>query len=330
MSIVRRAAALLTAAVIAFAPGVASAAFEDRVMNKEGFWGVDVDGDSCAASMAVGDGSIFMLKGTEGQVTFAVFFAKPVRAGKKGEVRTEAYGFEFKPSFTDDKGAVFFNGDLDSRAIAALRLAKEVRVLIDGRLVNAATFENTGFEGALDALIACSKGEAGWWGQGVAGEQDAAAPGATQAPAKPELPFNEEGFWALEASSPPDVCTAYGLVDDHLAVVLIGAAGSVGLALNSETEMRRGRKALVETDTYSFAFKPDYDGPKYMFMPEPMDSQAMFALRRAKSLRIRIDGRAVADAHVEGTGLAGLLDSLIACSNGERGWWGEGAKPADR
>lgn len=49
-------------------------------------------------------------------------------------------------------------------------------------------------------------------------------------------------------------------------------------------------------------------------------------LRGARDLRVSVNGKAAADVSVEGTGLPAVLDDLAACSLGEKGWWGEGAK----
>jgi hypothetical protein len=323
MAGVRGLAAFVAAAGVAAAPASGWADYNDRVMNPEGRWGIDVDHGACAASMDLADGSVFTVRAVDGRTTFAVFFAKPIQPGKTGQVRTEAYDFTFAPSFTDDNAAVFYDGDLGGRELAALRLAKQVRVLVDGREVSRAAFEGTGFDGALDGVIACSKGEKGWWGEGAAAD---APQGAGETGERPPLAFNAEGAWGLEATDYADVCAAYGVGGEHLSIVLLGALGQVGLALNAEEDLPKGRKGLVETDAFSFAFKPQYDGARYLAADEPFDSQTLFALRRAKSLRVRIDGRTVADMDLEGTGFGGLLESLIACSKGEEGWWGAGAK----
>ena len=76
----------------------------------------------------------------------------------------------------------------------------------------------------------------------------------------------------------------------------------------------RGRKGRVETDAYSFDFKPSYGGDTYVAFDQPFDSQALFALRRAKWLRIKVDGRLLVDATLENTGFAEILDSAAACS----------------
>ena len=315
MSLLRRAACALALVAIAATPAPSLAAYKDRVMNREGFWGIDVDSGACAASMTVGDGSTFMLRGVDGKVTFAVFFAKPIRGGKTGQVQTEAYSFDFAPSFGDENRGIFFNGDLDNRAIAALRLAKEVRVLVDGRLVNAATFENTGFDGALDALIACSKGEKGWWGNGVG------------ASAELDLVFNKEGYWTIVAST-EGFCTAAAKVADGVGFSLVSDGQDLTFGISTKAGVKRGRKGRVETDAYSFDFRPAFDGDDYVYAEDALDSQAVFAIRRAKSMKVSIDGRAVADMTLEGTGHVAVLADLAACARGQKGWWGEGAKPA--
>ncbi len=77
---------------------------------------------------------------------------------------------------------------------------------------------------------------------------------------------------------------------------------------------------------YAFDFKPQYGADSYMAADQPFDSQALFALRRAKWLRVSVDGRELVDAALEGSGFAEVLDAAAACSAGKSGWWGEGAK----
>jgi hypothetical protein len=82
----------------------------------------------------------------------------------------------------------------------------------------------------------------------------------------------------------------------------------------------------VETDAFSFDFKPTYGGERYLASDAPLDSQALVVLRRAKWIRVRVGGGVVVDAGLEGSGFADLLDSVAACSKGETGWWGDGAR----
>jgi hypothetical protein len=43
---------------------------------------------------------------------------------------------------------------------------------------------------------------------------------------------------------------------------------------------------------------------------------------------VTVDDRELVDASLEASGFAELLDSVAACSRGEKGWWSEGAAPA--
>ena len=180
MSFVRRLACAAALAAIVFAP--ASAATDDSALNKEGFWTVgrgDADSDSCFASVPTKAGDIFMLRAEQGEVTFALGPRKPIRQGKKGVFTTDAWRFDFEPAYSDE-GTLYLDDFLNSRAMAALRLARAVGILVDGRTVLDANLEGSGFEGALDALIACSNGEAGWWGPGVATATSAASAPASR------------------------------------------------------------------------------------------------------------------------------------------------------
>jgi hypothetical protein len=291
---------------------------DDSGMNKEGYWIVgrgDADAKSCMASISDADETMLLIQVAPGHVDFAVGKKEAMRRGRKGVVTIDAQSFDFHPDFTDE-GMLFFE-DAGAHALAAMRGARGVVVQVDGREVLNRSVEKTGLEGALDAVVACSKGESGWWGPGV---------GA----ARPKPAINKENVWFLERSNVAGaaVCTAYALADKRTLLVLIGASGEIGLGIKSDDDIRRGRKGLLEADSTAVAFKPMFDGARYFSSDESFDASALAAIRNAKSLRISIDGRAAADVIVEGTGLPALLDDLAACSKGQAGWWGEGAAKA--
>lgn len=206
--------------------------------------------------------------------------------------------------------------------MAALRLASELTVMIGGKPVFSIKVEGTGLEAALDALTACSRGNSGWWGPGVGA---LAQPSAEATVTEPTPGLHKDGVWYLEAAD-TSFCVASAQVNEDLSIQLMASEGQVALAFVSETAMRRGRKGLVETDAYSFPFKPKYSGSDFFVSEEFLDSQAMFALRRATALKVSLDGRALVDLSLEGAGLADTVDGVAACSMGESGWWGEGAK----
>jgi hypothetical protein len=304
----------LAAIAIALAPLPALAEAKEAVLNKEGYWGIDVDNGSCAASMTLQGGAIFLLRGHEGQVTFGLFSTKgPIRRGKAGRIQTEAYGVDFEPSYGENNETLYYNGDFDARALAALRLARQAQILIDGKPVASMTLEGTGFEGALDGVVACSKGESGWWGKGV---------GA----AGPEVPLNREGIWSISLGEGGGHCVAEASAGEGVYLQFPAVAGRTGIAVATDEKMRRGRRGRVEVDGYAFDFKPGYGGSRYFVTDAPLDAQALFTLRRSKSIRISVDRKVVVDVSLEGSGFPQLLDDLAACARGEKGWWGEGAR----
>lgn len=299
------------AAAVLVAGGPAHAAPEDAVMNKEGFWGIDVDGGGCAASMTLQGGSVFLLRAVDGNVTFGLFSRMALPRGKTGRIETEAYGVDFEPSYGEDATTLYYKGDLDARALAALRLARQVRVLTDGRMVASMTFEGTGFESALDGVTACSKGESGWWGKGAGAE--------------PAVAEHKDGLWRMMADNEHGICTALVAVDETYAFALIAGGGQIGFSVVGDEPFKRGRKGRFETDKYSFDFKPAYDGD-VLLSEKSLDSQAQFALRRAKTALISIDGKTVVDMALEGSGHDQIMDDVAACARGETGWWGDGLK----
>ena len=312
----------ILAAIVAvvIAPLPALAAPQDAVMNKEGFWAIDVDNGACAASMTLQGGAVFLLRALDGQVTFGLISIKsPIRKGKAGRIETEAYGFDFKPSYGEDATTLYYEQNLDARALAALRLARQARILIDGAAVTSMTLEGTGFEGALDGVIACSKGESGWWGKGV-GPMSASDDA-------PDVPLHKDGFWAVEASDAvPGVCLATAKVDDDHAFTVIVGRNVMSFGVHSAKNMPRGRQGRLQADGYAADFKPAYDNAKYLYPAEDLDSRTAFVLRRAKTVLVSVDGKTIVDMAFEGTGYADVLNDLATCAAGGEGWWGKGAR----
>jgi hypothetical protein len=166
MSPLRRLSAILAFAAL-MAPAVAAAAVRDAVLNKEGVWSIDVDKGACAVSRILPDGTTFLFRAHDGQMTFGFFASTPQVRGVAGRLETDAAGFGFPPSYDQTGSSLYFNGDFDARVLAALRAAHQLRVLIDGRPVVAMALDGTGFAAALDDGLACSRGKRGWWGDGV-------------------------------------------------------------------------------------------------------------------------------------------------------------------
>jgi S1-C subfamily serine protease len=166
----KRLAAWLAVFAVAFAPTVGTAE-EKPVLAKEGFWSVGVgegvDAGRCIASVPVKAGGMFVLMADQGEVTFGFVARGRLRQGRQGLFETEAYSFDFAPTYAKEGDVLYLDDFMNKNALAALRLAKAIRVSIDRRVVLAVDVDNTGLEAALDAMIDCSKGERGWWGKGA-------------------------------------------------------------------------------------------------------------------------------------------------------------------
>lgn len=305
------------AAALAVLLAVPTPAASESIYQKLGYWAVEAQEGRCMGSMQVEGGHLLMLVADQDGLSFGAGTAKAMRQGKRAELRTEAYSFEFEPVYGRESDVVYPKDRLSARAIAALRLADHMGVFVDGKPVFTATLKGTGFEETLDALIACASGQKGWW--------DEPAPKTAQT-GRPELAMNKEGIWSLAADG--DTCASGARIDESGGLVLIALNGGrdIVMGFGHDAGFKRGRKGVFATDAYSFAFKPLYEGDDYMQLDEVFDSQGLFALRRAKSLRVTIDGREVVSAQVADTGLDELLTSLADCGAGKSGWWGEGAK----
>jgi len=315
--------------MVAFAAlllGAGPAAADDSALNKEGFWTVgrgSAESETCMASLPTKAGSMLLLQAVSGEVGLVVGTKAPMRRGKAGVLRTEAYSFDFEPDYNEARDLVFSKASLDARALAALKLASGVAVGVDGRELLSANLQGTGVENALDAVIACSKGERGWWGPGVEVQPVVATeendPGT-------ERPRHKDGLWTLAADE--DACTAAVPIEGGGALILIAGNGGrdIMVAAGAATTFKRGRKGRFEVEGYRLDFKPIYDGDDYLQLDRFLGSDGFLALRRATSLRLTIDGREEVNVALEGSGFQDVFASLQACARGEKGWWGEGAK----
>jgi hypothetical protein len=323
MLFLKRAAAWAAIMAMTFAPAPAFAAMKDAVFNKEGYWGIDVDNGACAAQMTLQGGSVFVLRAVRGRLTFGLLGGgKSMARGQSGRIETEAYGVDFRPSYNKDATALFFDGDLDARAIAALRLARQVHILTDGRQIASMTFEGTGFEGALDGVLACSRGETGWWGAGLGAERAANPPASAKVDTRGVL--NKEGFWTVGADGAK--CFASAPLKSGGEFILMADGGRLGFGVGLPNPPRQGKRGAFQTEAYSFDFQPSYTKSGLLYMDGDIGQNGLAALRLARDLRITVDDREVMQAHVEGTGLDGVLDAVAQCSRGRSGWWGQGAK----
>lgn len=321
---------LFLAALLATLFAAGSALADDSAVNKEGFWTVgrgDAEAESCVASINVGETAILFIQVAPGHIDFVVGTKTPMRKGKHGVLVVGDQRFEFAPAYGDKRDLMFIE-DVRGRAVAAARKASWVSVMVDGREVLAVKLDNTGVEGALDAVVACSEGKSGWWGPGV-GAAVAEAGSRDEPTQDSRLVYKEPGgVWGILAEGA--YCIAQAAAPDDRYIQLLAVPGKVGLAIGSKGErLPKARKVRVETDSYKFEFRPEYtEQASYLNSADPLDAADAFALRRAKSLRMTIDGRDVIDVDFEGDSFAEAMDAVTACSRGETGWWGEGAKPA--
>src|SRR5689334_23102999 len=100
---------------ICVAPATAVAAAKDAVPNKEGYWAIDIDHGGCVATMTLQGGSFFVLRAVKGRLSFGLLAGRtPIARAETGRIETEAYGVDFKPSYTPDALALFYRGDLDA------------------------------------------------------------------------------------------------------------------------------------------------------------------------------------------------------------------------
>ncbi|WP_296595243.1 hypothetical protein [Phenylobacterium sp.] len=301
--------------------GVARA--EESALNKEGFWTVgrgDPTSRACLASVPSADGGVFILQGDAGAVSFAVGAKSSMRRGKQGELVIDGSRFPFELELNAKRDFFFQIGTLDERAVAALKLAQGIEVLLEGRSVFSGEVASTGVENAVEAVVACSKGEKGWWGEGAVQATATAIPGS-------DAILNKEGVWSITVAD-GSVCVAQAQIDKRVFMQFLGANGGVGLAFGAVSgRLPKGRAGRVDAGGYAFDFAPSYnDDDAYMTSADMLDETALAILRRANRLKITVDRKALVETPVAGSGYPEILDAVAACSLGKSGWWGKGSK----
>lgn len=303
--------------------GAGPAAAADSALNKEGFWTVgrsEPASRTCMASVPSADGGMFILQSDGGAISFAVGARSPMRKGKQGVLTVDANSFPFELHLNDERDFFFQVGALDERAVAALKLARGIEVAVEGKPVFSGDVGATGIENAVEAVVACSKGEKGWWGEGAVQATATAIAGS-------DMILNKEGVWSIKAAD-GGVCVAHARIDDRVYLQFLGAAGDVGLAIGAASgRLPKGRAGRVDAGGYAFDFVPSYDDDgAYLTSADLLDETALGILRRANHLKITVDRKTLVDTPVAGTGYPEILQAVTACSRGEKGWWGEGAR----
>ncbi len=321
MRLLRNFTAILTAWSLLSA-GAARA--EDSALNKEGFWTVgrgDATSRTCLASVPSADGGIFILQSDAGAISLAVGAKSPMRRGKQGELVVDGNRFPFDLELNDKRDFFFQVGALDDRAVAALKVAQGIEVLLDERSVFSGEVGATGVENAVEAVVACSKGEKGWWGEGAVQATATAIPGS-------DAILNKEGIWSITVAD-GGVCVAQAQANDRVSMQFLGANGAVGLGFGALTgRLPKGRLGQVDAGGYAFDFVPRYDDDAaYMTSVDMLDETSLGILRRANRLKITVDRKTLVETPVAGTGYPEILDAVAACSMGKSGWWGKGATP---
>lgn len=325
MTLLQRLAAGLFAMVLSCGPALAAP--QDAIFNKEHVWAIDVDHGACAVSRLLNDGSTFLFRAKGAGLTFGFFPRTRVRTGRAGRVEIGVLGFDFNPSFGEDASSLFYDGELNEQAVAALWLAPDLRVLVDSRPVVAMTLSGTGFAEALEGVLACARGEAGWWGTGV--DPDSAANDLPRDKGAGPFVMNKEGVWGIAARESPGVCIAQADLGRNMQLQILSAQGREGLAIATTGQMPAGKQAHVETDNGVFDVRVTVDkARRYLSMDDPLDAEAIAILHNSKWLRISLDRRVLLDVRVEDTGFTDVLEAVADCSTSRSGWWGEGAKPA--
>jgi S1-C subfamily serine protease len=142
-----------------------------------------------------------------------------------------------------------------------------------------------------------------------------------------EAPLHKAGYWTLRVGKDnPDMCMSSMSVRKGGTLILSAVAGEVSFAVMAAKPLREGRTAVLATEAYAFRFEPKYsDDHAFVFADETFNDRALAAVKLANQIEVSVDDRRVFSVVLSDTGFEEVFDDLIRCSNGEQGWWGEGA-----
>jgi hypothetical protein len=132
-------------------------------------WKVEVSGDRCVATMIAEDDTLFEFNALRGAVGFDMFAPKGKRIAQAAAAQLQAddHVFAFTPQFTDDSEAVYLGEILGPEDLEAARRAHKLTLTVGKERLLEIAVTGTGLDESMDAMIACSNGDAGWWGEGV-------------------------------------------------------------------------------------------------------------------------------------------------------------------
>lgn len=178
---VKTVVAVAAAALGVMAAGAASAA---PVVHAKGFWTMDVSQAErvCSAGVTIENTGAFVLLALNGDLTFGLRPAKPVTSGKALLIETAKEAFEYRPTILANGSYIHNNDSMTAEAVAAVRRADDVWVMMDGAQILSLHLAGSGVGDVIDDLIDCSRGKSGWWGAGVT------PPAKAGVPAKPTAP----------------------------------------------------------------------------------------------------------------------------------------------
>jgi hypothetical protein len=152
------------AALLAFA--AAPHAEAARVSNDRTAWEVETVDNVCMAGLTTTSGHLALIA-EKGRVGFAMILPMPTKPGLKGVLEIDDATFDFDAAFNDKGDYVQSDDLLSPAAVAALRVTHTASVSVDGRTLMTASLAGAGTDAAVDAIVACSRGQAGWWGKGA-------------------------------------------------------------------------------------------------------------------------------------------------------------------
>lgn len=174
-------------------PGVVA---EAGAYETQEFWYVAADDDSdfCTASVEIIGGGRFVLMARDAEVSFGLAGHPRIRRGKRATIETDLDSFYFEPTF--EGSHLMFLGDwMTTEAVSTLRLSRSLKISVDDVPITELAIGNTGFGDAMDAMLECSRGRAGWWGAGLVSSSAATLDDEGQAGAETAAISGGTGFF---------------------------------------------------------------------------------------------------------------------------------------
>jgi hypothetical protein len=128
-----------------------------------------VSNGRCVATIVAVDKWLFEFNALRGAVGFDLFVpeGKRIPQAATAQLKADDHVFAFVPAFIDDGVGMYLDGILEPQDLKAVRAARKLILIMGSERLLEIPVDGTDLESSIDAVVDCSNGRSGWWGDGV-------------------------------------------------------------------------------------------------------------------------------------------------------------------